>query len=248
MDTLLSVGLSHQTALLRRMDVIANNIANASTTAYKGERVTFQDHLFTMEGNAPKELRDLRFVQDFGVMTSMQEGPVSTTDNPLDIALDGPGFLVAQAEDGTRLYTRNGALQINMQGELALSTGEPILDEDDRTIPIGQNDVDLKIAKDGTITSRGQVAQLAQLQVVTFEQPHELQRQGNSLFTTDQDEQPALDTRIIQGALEGSNVNPIEQISEMINVMRSYQSMERTLNDYGELRDRVVNQLPRLQA
>jgi len=246
MDTLLSVGLSHQMAMLRRMDVLANNIANASTTAYKGERVTFQDHLFTMEGDAPKPLRDLRFVQDFGIMSSMREGPLKTTDNPLDIALDGPGFLVARAEDGARLFTRNGALQINGAGELALVTGEPVLDADDRPIVIGQDDVDIKIARDGTITSRA--ADLAQLQIVTFERPHELERQGNSLFTTDQPEQPALDTRLIQGSLEGSNVNPIEQIAEMINVMRSYQSMERSLNDYGEMRDRAVAQLPRLQA
>lgn len=246
MDTLLSVGLSHQMAMLRRMDVIANNIANASTTAYKGERVTFQDHLFTMEGDAPKPLRDLRFVQDFGILSSMQEGPLSTTDNPLDVALDGPGFLVALAEDGTRLFTRNGALQVNAEGELALLTGEPVLDVDDRPIPIGQDDIDIKIAGDGTITSRA--ADLAQLQIVSFERPHELDRQGDSLFTTDQEEQPAPETSIVQGVLEGSNVNPIKQIADMINVMRSYQSMERSLNDYGEMRDRAVAQLPRLQA
>lgn len=246
MDTLLSVGLSHQMAMLRRMDVLANNIANASTTAYKGERVTFKDHLFSMEGDAPKALRDLRFVQDFGITSSMREGPLSKTDNPLDIALDGPGFLVAEAEDGTRLYSRNGALQINANGELALVTGEPVLDVDDRPIAIGEDDVDIKIAGDGTISSRA--AELAQIQIVSFERPHELERQGNSLFTTEQVEQPSPETRFVQGALEGSNVNPIEQIADMINVMRSYQSMERSLNDYGEMRDRAVAQLPRLQA
>jgi len=246
MDTLLSVGLSHQTAMLRRMDVIANNIANASTTAYKAERVTFQDHLLTMKGDAPKPMRELNFVLDFGTRASMREGAIETTDNPLDLALDGPGFLVAQGENGERLYTRNGSLRINGAGELAIASGEPVLDINDRPIEIDQADVDIKIADDGTISSRA--GNVGELLVVQFARPHDLERQGDSLYTTDQQEEPSLETRFVQGALESSNVNAIEQITEMINVMRSYQSMERTLNDYGEMRDRAVAQLPRLQA
>ncbi|GER03033.1 hypothetical protein JCM17846_07150 [Iodidimonas nitroreducens] len=88
MDTLLSIGLSHQGAMLRRMDVIANNIANASTTAFKRERVVFQDYLFTMKGEGPKELRDVRMVLDYGVVPDMSKGEFIMTRNPLDVAME----------------------------------------------------------------------------------------------------------------------------------------------------------------
>jgi len=246
MDTLLPVGLSHQSAMLRRMDVIANNIANASTTGFKSERVTFEDHLLTMEGNAPKELRDLHMVQDFGTRPILKEGAIETTDNPLDVALDGEGFLAVQGDNGERLFTRNGALQINAEGELAVASGEPVLGDNDQPIRIEQEDVDIQITEDGAISSRAGV--IGELQLVRFDNSQALQRQGESLFATDQPAQPAEELRVVQGALEGSNVNSIKQVTDMINVMRSYQSMQRTLQDYGEMRDEAIERLPRIQA
>jgi len=246
MDSLLSVGISHQSAMLHRMDVIANNIANSSTTGFKGERVTFRDHLHSMDGNAPEQLRDLRMVQDFGSRAVMKEGPIETTDNPLDIALKGDGFLVVQGENGEELFTRNGALRINGEGQLAAASGQPVLDDNGQPIELAQEDVDIQITEDGRISSRAGV--IGELQLVRFDNPQNLERQGDSLFSTDQASRPAEAVRVVQGALEGSNVDPVKQVTEMINVMRSYQSMQRTLQDYGDMRSDAIERLPRVQA
>lgn len=101
MDTLLSVGLSHQGAMMRRMDVIANNIANASTTAFKRERVVFQDYLFEMKGEGPKDLRQVQMVLDYGVVPDMKNGELNPTNNPLDVALDNEGFMVVENDQAS---------------------------------------------------------------------------------------------------------------------------------------------------
>lgn len=246
MDTLLSVGLSHQDAMQRRMDVIANNIANASTTAYKRERVIFQDYLFTMEGKAPKALRDVRMVLDYGVLPDMEGGALQPTGNPLDVALDGEGFMVVENDQGDRLYTRNGKLHVSEAGELVTRDGARILGMNDQPIAINPEDVSITIADDGTIMSAN--GEIGQIQMVAFASYQGLERVGDSQFATNQQELPPQELRLVQGSLEGSNVNSIQQVTDMMTVLRSYQSMERSLNDYSEMRDRAIERLARVQA
>lgn len=246
MDTLLSVGMSHQAALNRRMDVVANNIANASTTAFKKERVVFQDYLFEMKGDAPRDLRQVSMVLDYGVVPDMRHGDIETTGNPLDIALDGEGFLVVQNDLGERLYTRSGALRIDQQGFLTTRTGELVIDQNNLPIAIAPDDVAIEIAENGQIRSK--VGDIGQMQFVRFDRLEALERRGDALYANDAPELPVEGLRIVQGALEGSNVNAIEQVTEMITVLRSYQSMERSLNTYGEMRDRAVERLSRVEA
>ncbi len=247
MDTVVSVGLSHQTALMRRMDVLANNIANASTTAFKAGRVVFGDYLFTMQGDAPASLRQVHMVLDHGVVPDFREGSIETTNNPLDLAIQGSGFLVVETEGGERLYTRAGVLTRNERGELVTPSGARVLNDADRPIVIDATDINIEITEDGRI--RSEMGEIAQLKLVDFADHQKLERHGERLFSTDQPELPApAGTRLIQGALEGSNVNAIEEITEMINVLRSYQSMERSLKSYSDLRDRAVERLSRVQA
>ncbi|GAB4120573.1 MAG: flagellar basal-body rod protein FlgF [Rhodothalassiaceae bacterium] len=246
MDTLLSVGMSHQAALTRRMDVIANNIANASNNAFKKERVVFQSYLFEMDGEAPRDLRRVQMVLDYGVIPDMRHGDIETTSNPLDLALDGEGFFVVQNDLGERLYTRSGALRLNAEGELVTRTGERLLGVNDLPIRIGAGDVTLEIAEDGTI--RSAVGEVGQIRIVRFDDLNDLRRRGDGLYAIDAPELPPDGLRIVQGALENSNVNPIEETTAMIEVLRSYQSMERSLNSYGEMRDDAVRRLSRVEA
>ena len=247
MDTVVSVGLSHQAALMRRMDVLANNIANASTTAFKAERVVFGDYLFTMQGDAPTSLRQVHMVLDRGVVPDFREGSIETTNNPLDLAIQGPGFLVVETDSGERLYTRAGVLTRNERGELTTPGGARVLDDADRPIVIEDTDVNIEITEEGRI--RSGAGEIAKLKLVDFADHQSLERRGERLFFTDQPERPApAGTRLIQGALEGSNVNAIEEITNMINVLRSYQSMERSLKSYSDMRDRAVERLSRVQA
>ncbi|WP_281301168.1 MULTISPECIES: flagellar basal-body rod protein FlgF [unclassified Iodidimonas] len=246
MDTLLSIGLSHQGAMLRRMDVIANNIANASTTAFKRERVVFQDYLFTMKGEGPKELRDVRMVLDYGVVPDMSKGEFIMTRNPLDVAMENEGFMVIQSDEGERLYTRNGNFRINIDGELTTQTGQRVLGVNDQPIRINPDDTNIIITEDGTM--RSDLGDIGQIQMVQFANYQGLERRGDSLFATEREELPPAELRLVQGALEGSNVNPIEQVTSMINVLRSYQSMERSLNTYSEQQDRAIDRLSQVQA
>lgn len=246
MDTILSVGLSHQDAMRRRMDVIANNIANASTTAYKSERVVFQDYLFNMEGKGPKALRDVQMVLDYGVLPDMKGGALQSTGNPLDIALEGEGFFVVENNQGDRLYTRNGKLGINDAGELVTQSGARVLGMNDQPIALNIDDALITISDDGTIITEN--GEIAQIQMTGFASYQGLQRRGDSMFATDQPELPPVNLRIHQGTLEGSNVNPIQQVTEMITALRSYQTMERSLSDYSDLRDRAIDRLASLQA
>lgn len=246
MDSVLSVGMSHQAATGRRMDIIANNIANASTTAYRAERVAFQDYLFEMDTKAPQALRELRFVLDYGIVPDMRQGAIFATGNTFDIALDGAGFLAVEGADGERLYSRAGSLLRNNEGDLTLQNGARVLGTNGQPIAIDDGDLPLEITADGTL--RSGAGEIGRLMLVDFAGMKAMERRGDTLFATDQEELPPEGLRIVQGSLEGSNVNPIKEVTDMISVMRSYQSMERTLQSHGELRDEAIERLARVQA
>lgn len=246
MDGFLGVALSHQKAMLKNMDVIANNVANASTTAFKGERLTFHERVEQMKGDAPRPMRRLSFVTDTGSRADFSEGAIIKTGNTLDIALHGDGFLVVRNDAGEQLYTRRGSLQMRADGALILPSGEQVLDNNDEPIELNPDNPPITIAEDGTLLD--EIVPIAQLQIVDFPNPDILQRRGNSLFASDLIGNPAEGVRVLQGSLEQSNVNPIKEITRMISVMRSYQAMQRNLDDFGETRERAIDRLPLVQG
>jgi len=246
MDGFLGVALSHQKTLLKQMDVIANNVANASTTAFKGERLTFHERVEQMKGDAPRRMRDLSFVTENGSRGDFREGAILKTGNTLDIALRGNGFLAVENDAGEQLYTRRGSLQLRADGGLILPSGEQLIDDNDQPIFLNPQNAQITVAEDGTISDEN--GPLARLRLVDFPDPDTLERRGNSLFATDQQGDPPDDIRVLQGALEQSNVNPIDEVTRMISVMRGYQAMQRNLEDYGDVRERAIDRLPLVQA
>src|SRR6202011_1126452 len=128
MENALLVGLSRQMTLERQLDVVANNIANVNTTGYKADRSLFEEYLNSgaHEDNFVGTDRRLSYVQDRGTFRDFSQGPVETTKNPLDVAIDGSAFLVVQTPAGER-YTRDGGLQLNNQGQLVPVAGNPVL-------------------------------------------------------------------------------------------------------------------------
>lgn len=247
MDTLLNVNLSQQSALQRRMDVLANNMANLNTTGYKGEQVLFQNYLDRIDAEGPRGLDEINYLLDFGTIRSLQDGPVQSTQNPLDLALQGDGFLTVEGADGEPLYARRGNLTIDTAGFLALrNSGERVLDDNGQAIGIDPLDGTLEVSQDGQIS--GERGVIAQLGLARFENERALLRQGNGLFrAVDAEPQPVEDLRIVQGALEGSNVNAIKQTTEMIQVMRAYQSAQRASDQVNDLRERAIDRLGRVQ-
>src|SRR6266705_454304 len=128
MENTLLIGLSRQVALRRELDVVANNIANLNTTGFKADGNIFEEYVMPVarDGGFPAADRRLSFVQDRATWLDLGQGPVQQTGNPLDVALDGPGFLAVHTPRGER-YTRNGALQINATGELVTAEGYRVL-------------------------------------------------------------------------------------------------------------------------
>ena len=221
MDNTLLVSLSHQIAAYRSMDVIANNLANLSTPAFKREAVKFEEFVQQVQPSEDQTgVRTVSFVKDTGVVRDLSEGRMETTRAPFDLAINGKGYFAVQTAAGER-YTRNGHLALNADGELVTDTGDPILG-DGGPITITVDDGDVHIAADGTVS--GAKGQIGKLRVVDFANERALQKEGASLYATDESPTAAANTKIVQGMLESSNVEPVIEISHMIEVMRAYQA------------------------
>lgn len=245
MDTTLSIALSHQVAKRRQMDIIANNIANMSTTGFKRESVMFGQYVKEAEGSLPKALRQVTYVQDFGITRTMTDGRFETTGNPLDIALSGKGFFQVQRDNGQLAYTRNGHLALSEDYILITSSGQPILDDGGSEIKIPPNTTGITIASDGTISAPS-AGQIAKINVVTFADNSKLQKIGDNMFRADTPPIPSTDYTIIQGATESSNVQPIIEITRMIQVSRSYIQTAKLMESLQNAESKAINQLAKV--
>jgi len=232
MDNTLYIGLSRQSVMMRRMDFIAHNIANADTTGFKAERPLFVQHLEkTSDGE------EIAMVTDFGSIRDMSEGALRKTGNPLDAAIDGDAFFVVGL-NGEERYTRNGHFELDEEGRLVTSAGHPLLDIDGREILIGAADTEITIGPDGTISSPAGV--LARLNLVTFDRPQDLERGADSLLTTTQAPVEPRGASVVQGVVENSNVVPVVEMTNMIKVLRSYQSMQKLMDvEHNQQRDAI---------
>lgn len=240
------IGLSRQVALRRELNVIANNMANINTPAFKAESMMFAEYL---SGSAETDMdrpgdQVVSYVEDLATVRDFSAGGLTPTGAPLDVAIRGDGWLVVQTPDGER-YTRNGGLQIDAAGQLVTSEGYTVMGEGG-PIQFGREDLDIAIAADGTIsTSEGQKGKL---RLVAFETNMELRPVGSSLYETDAPPQAAENARIAQGYIERSNVQPVLEISRMIEVNRAYQSLASTLNRHDQLRRQAIETLSNMQA
>lgn len=240
MENTLLISLSHQIASHRSMDVIANNIANLSTPAFKREAVKFEELVVAVQPTEAEEgVQYISFVQDNGVVRDLNEGRLENTGAPFDVAINGNGYFAVQAAGGER-YTRNGHFTLDGAGQLVTSSGEPVLG-DGGAITITPEDGDIIIAGDGTVS--GRQGQISKLRVVNFADERALRKEGNNLYSTDQPATAAVGYRLAQGTLEASNVQPVIEISKMIDVMRAYQATSTLAQSHEELLRRAIQKL-----
>jgi len=234
------IGLSRQVALRRELDVIANNLANLNTTGFRGESVMFEEYLMPVAemDSFRQPDRQLSYVLDRGTFHNFDQGNVVTTGAPLDVALQGEGFFVVQAPEGER-YTRAGSFAIDNTGTLVTLDGKPVMGEGG-TIVFGPDDVDIAIAGDGTISVGGEARD--RLRVVEYAHPQLLAKVGENLFSGTGGA-PAERTRVMQGALEKSNVTAVAEISRMIEVTRTYETISHLLAKGADLRSKAIEKL-----
>jgi flagellar basal-body rod protein FlgF/flagellar basal-body rod protein FlgG len=255
MENTLLIGLSRQMALRRELDVVANNIANLNTTGFKADSQVFHEHLMPV-ARAERFTgsdRRLSYVVDHVTWHDFSQGPVQQTGNPLDLALDGKAFLTVETPGGER-YTRNGALQINAQGQLVTSDGHRVLGENG-PIVFQLQDRDISVARDGTITVREGVNPTDQgvrgkLRLAAFAQPERLRKDGTSLYVAPDGVTPEADLNaaVLQGAIEKSNVRAVAEMTRMIDVTRTYTAIAGMLQQHGEMRRSAIERLAEVPA
>jgi flagellar basal-body rod protein FlgF len=234
MDNTSYIALSRQVALERQMAIVAGNIANMNTHGYKAEQVTFEV-VFERAGTPG----DVAFVRDSGLMRDQAPGALEITGNPLDLAINGDGYFAVLTDAGPR-YTRYGHFEVDGNGQLATSAGYPLLDAGGATIQLPPSSVRISIARDGAIsTDEGVVGQIA---LVRFANEADLIREGDSLFGTPQTPQPVDAPDIVQGQLERSNVQPILEMTKMMETVRAFQNTQRLLDTHHDMVRRVIEQ------
>lgn len=234
------ISLSRQMALQRQMDVVANNIANLNTTGFKAEQLLFEEYMMPVARDRDFAFSDQRlsFTQDWSTVHDMSGGTVTNTGNPLDLALDGEGFLAVQTPGGER-FTKAGSLAIDATGTLVDLNGNPVMSELG-FITFTPTETDISIGADGSIASSE--GNKGKLKLVEFADPQGATREGNSLWAGG-DPQTATQTRVLQGALEKSNVSGIAEMTEMIRVQRAYQSVASMQEKQDDMRRNAIQRL-----
>lgn len=273
------VPISGAIAQQRKVETIANNIANANTPGFKKDQLAFKEYLTTVEKGyrdidlPNKEWAPADFYRSYGSQnaqvkvdgsyTSHQQGTLQPTNNPLDLGIHGKGFFEVLTPNGVR-YTRKGTFSISNNGQLVTSDGFPVLTKldipesalnkefsgektklpgpDERIINLGQGKISFNL--EGEIYQDGN--KLGQLSVVEFKDLHALKKEGNSFFiNTDLQNIKLSDskTAVHQGFVEGSNVNAITEMSNLIKAHRHFESIQKVIKAYDNITGRGVNEI-----
>lgn len=228
---------------IRAQEVIANNLANVSTAGFKRDRV-FEADLSGAEAALAQTGPTWQSTQTSGISTDFSSGSLERTENPLHVAIDGDGFFVVSTPEGER-YTRNGILQIAPDGTLTTVDGDPLQGWAGN---IQVTDGTLMIAEDGSVSVDG--LNVGQLRLVRFRDPSALVRTASSLFAAVDPMVPPEDDHeslVLQGYLEQSNVNTIEELVDMIATMRIYETDQKSIQIQDDTLGRAVSELGRVR-
>jgi flagellar basal-body rod protein FlgF len=233
------IAYSAQKSLFNRLEMVANNVANANTAGFKGDLAVYMKTGGKINGKPIP-------VPDMDIATDLQQGGLRATGRQLDVAIQGNGFFQVDTPLGAR-FTRSGTFFVNSEGALVTAEGYAVIGSGG-PISLQSTDVQLKIGEDGTIVSitpegdepRGGIG------VFKFADNSKLEKVGNTFFKTDETPETAevrADFRIAQGMVEDSNVSSIAQMTEMIDVSRSVQSLAKIVNDQHNLIRSAVQRL-----
>jgi flagellar basal-body rod protein FlgF len=242
MDNALMLGLQSQRVLQRRMDIAANNLANVATTGFKADGMLL-DEADQTRAHAEEDPRNIRFSRDIGVMHDMSQGPIAMTGNALDVALEGQGFFMVQDPNGQTMYTRDGAFSLTGEGRLVTSSGHAVLSSGGAPIVIDPQGETPVIGRDGAIRVAG--VEAGRIGVASFAAPGALAKVGDNLWDAQGQAAGEFQGVVLQGALEGSNVRPVLELTRLIEISRAYQSAAKIVSGADELRQRAIQQLGR---
>lgn len=261
------VPLSGAISQQRKIDTLANNIANANTPGFKKDHLSFKEHLTVLEKGYQdidlpiKEWKPEDFYKSYdaensyvkvaGSFTDFKQGSLVPTNNPLDLAIKGKGFFELLTPNGVR-YTRSGLFSQNKDGDLVTTSGNRLLSQLEQGANIKKPaERVIKITPGHiNITPEGEVhinkKLISKISLVEFKDIHALRKEGNSLFINKDikniTEAPA-ESKILQGFVEQSNVNPVGEISELLKTYRHFESLQRAIKTYDSIGGRAVNEI-----
>ncbi len=223
------------------MDVTANNIANANTPGYRTTRVQFSDWIDGGQGSdAPRGGQQVIYPQDRATWREVQPGTITHTGNTYDLAISGDGYFTIATQGGTRL-TRDGRFGVLPDGTIADSAGHALLGTNGRPIQVPTTDVQVHVAGDGTVsTENGQIGQIA---VVRPNQPNRMQAEGGTNFIATDGTAKVDNPGIVQGAMEDSNVQPVLEITRMLDNERQYQMLTQMIQAEGDRHNNAIEKL-----
>jgi flagellar basal-body rod protein FlgF len=237
MNNAIGVGLSGLMALERRLETVAHNVANTNTVGFRAEAVRFATKL-EQAGQT-----NLAFAARGGEYLNMNQGARISTGNTLDVAVSGEAFM-AQARDTGTVYTRDGRMEISPEGQLRSLDGYPVLDAGGAPIQVNVKGGPLTIANDGSVVQDKR--RVAVIGLFDLPDPKLMQREGSAGFQYAGFAEPATDFRrnaILQGMLEGANVNAIAEMSEMITISRTFESIANALRANEEMMSGAIKTL-----
>ncbi len=223
------IALSRQTALWRQMDQIANNMANLNTAGYKGEHELFTDYVAQVRTDRSLFKDKVAFTQDFGMVRDLSEGALETTGNSLDVAISGKGYFEVETANGQRYYTRDGHFKLNANGELATAAGDLVLNDAQQPIFIAPGETEITFNRDGSISTEN--GPIGRLRLVSFADERALKKVSGGLYDAgEQAAEPAQAPNLVQGMIEASNVNPMLEMTRMIQVQRAYDTAQQMID------------------
>jgi flagellar basal-body rod protein FlgF len=237
MSTDLYVAASAQVAQAKRMDVIANNIANANTAGYRAAGVKF-DVAMGKVGDEP-----VAYAGPGETYIMRAEGPINFTGNSLDVAVDGDGWLALQSPQGT-IYTRDGRMHLTDLGDLTSVNGYPVLDSGGGPITLDPSAGPVEIAENGAITQGGK--QVGTIGLFLIPADAKLTRYDNSGVIPDKEAEPVEDfttSGIRQGYIEGSNVNPIIEMTRLIEASRAFDEAASAIEQSDTMSQEAIRTL-----
>jgi flagellar basal-body rod protein FlgF len=247
MDPLTISAASGMRARIESLDILANNIANLSTSGFKADREAFLPWLSSDAAQGELQPTDSPFLPRH--WTDQSQGPLARSGEPLDFAIQGRGFFQVQTQDGAR-WTRNGGFQINRDGKLQTCDGSLV-----KVRPASGNDYQLnpaipvEVNADGSIRQAG--AAVGTIEVVDFENSGDLEKQGASYFRMDVSgalPRPARGFEVKQGYVEGANASAAESSVRLVSVMRQFEALQKAAAIGADMNRRAVEEVARVSG
>ncbi len=238
------ISLSRQMAVERQMESVANNLANVNTTSYKTDRTIFSEFLTT----PPNPEEATSFVHDLRVYRVPEQGAIRQTGEMTDFSLNGDGYFIVETPDKReRYYTRDGMLRLDNERYLSTQDGLRLVSVDENEqesfIEVPESVTDMTVARDGSVLDQDG-RRLGRIKLAGFEDEQELKKIGENRYSGDKKlERDRPDTEVVQYTLESSNVNSITEITNMMELLRHYEAVQKMVENDHDRQTKVIQAL-----